>query len=360
MNQTAQELADRATGFLPVTPSAPTERWLAAGAILVLSLLVGWLLRRWLVVRLHALAARTSSPFDDLLLRSTRRLWMPALLLLGISVASRVAPLAEDLRGLVMRIAVSSFLALVVVAAARFAAGWLGSRSGEGPGGRPSLLQTAVRLGIIAAGGLLVLDNLGIEITSLLTALGIGSLAVGLALQPTLSNFFAGIHLSMAQPLRVGDFVELEDGSQGFVVDIGWRATRIRQLPNNLLVIPNARLAEMRLLNYSLPDPHQSVLVKVGVSYASDLEKVERVTVDVAREVQQSLPEAVPDHEPFIRYNNFGDSSIDFSVILRARAYTDRWPLIHDFVKRLHARYRDEGIEIPFPQRVVHGPQRME
>ncbi|MBZ0089596.1 MAG: mechanosensitive ion channel family protein, partial [Thermoanaerobaculia bacterium] len=182
-------------------------------------------------------------------------------------------------------------------------------------------------------------------------------LAVGLALQPTLSNFFAGLHLSMAQPVRVGDFVELEDGTQGHVIDIGWRATRIRQLANNLVVVPNARLAEMRLVNYTLPEPAQAVLVPVGVAYDSDLERVERITVEIAREVQRSLPEADPGHEPFIRYGAFADSAISFNVILRAVSYTDRWSLVHEFVKRLQLRFAAEGIEIPFPQRVVHSAE---
>lgn len=329
-------------------------RWLGALAVLVAALVAGWFARRWLMGRLHALAAKTPSPLDELVLEATRGLWIPGFLLLGTTVASRVAPLSPELREVLHRVTLSGFLAVLVLGVSRLAAGWLRPRTAAAPGGRPSLLQTAVRLGILVAGTLLVLDNLGIEVTSLLTALGIGSLAVGLALQPTLSNFFAGIHLSMSQPLRVGDFVELEDGTQGHVVDIGWRATRIRQLANNLVVLPNARLAEMRLTNYSLPEPPQAVLVDVGVAYAEDLERTERVTVQTARDVQRSLPEADPDHEPFIRYKSFGDSAIQFTVILRATAYTDRWPLIHEFIKRLHARYRSEGIEIPFPQRVVH------
>jgi small-conductance mechanosensitive channel len=182
----------------------------------------------------------------------------------------------------------------------------------------------------------------------------VGSLAVALALHPTLSNLFAGIHLSVSKPLRVGDFVELEDGIQGHVVDIGWRATRIRQLANNLVVVPNARLSDMRLINYSLPEAPQSVLVPLGVAYGSDLRRVERVTVEVARSVQTQVPEADPTHEPFLRFHSFGASSIDCNVILRARAYTDRWPLIHEFVVRLQQRFAQEGLEIPFPQRVVH------
>lgn len=338
----------------------PLERWLIAGAVLFLGLAAGWVARRWLLNRLRALAARTSTQVDDLLLEASRGMWAPGILLLATALAVRASPLPPDLRGSLVRFALSAFLALAVVLAARFASAALTGGAGPGRGARPTLLQTAARLAIFAAGSLLVLDNLGIEITSLVTALGVGSLAVGLALQPTLSNFFAGLHLSMAQPVRVGDFVELEDGTQGHVVDIGWRATKIRQLANNLVIVPNSRLAEMRLVNYSLPDAPQAVLVPVGVAYGSDLERVERVTVEVAREVQGALPEADPTHEPFLRYGSFGASAIEFNVILRAVSFTDRWPLVHEFVRRLDRRYRAEGIEIPFPQRVVHhvgGPQ---
>ncbi|HET6372298.1 MAG TPA: mechanosensitive ion channel family protein, partial [Candidatus Polarisedimenticolia bacterium] len=187
------------------------------------------------------------------------------------------------------------------------------------------------------------------------TALGVGSLAVALALQPTLSNLFAGVHLTVARPVRVGDFIELEGGRKGFVEDIGWRATRVRELPNNLVIVPNAKLAEMVLVNYAMPESEQAALVQVSVSYASDLAHVERVTVEVAREILTEVRGGVAEFEPFIRFHTFGDSSIDFTVILRVRGFTDRFLVVHEFVKRLHSRYGREGIEIPFPQRVLHG-----
>lgn len=347
-------LAERLPAGLAGLPDRPLARWLLALAVLLLGLGAGWLVRLWLLGRLRTLAARTATDVDDLLLEASRGLWAPGILMLSAILALRLAPLSPDLRSALMRLALSGFLALAVVLVARFAAAALAGRRSPGVPGRPTLLQTAARIAIFAAGSLLVLDNLGVEITSLVTALGVGSLAVGLALQPTLSNFFAGLHLSMAQPIRVGDFVELEDGTQGHVADIGWRATKLRQLANNLVIVPNSRLAEMRVINYSLPDSPQAVLVSVGVAYGSDLERVERVTVEVACEVQRELPEADPAHQPFLRYGAFGESAIEFNVILRAAAFTDRWPLIHEFVRRLDRRYRAEGIEIPFPQRVLH------
>jgi small-conductance mechanosensitive channel len=217
-----------------------------------------------------------------------------------------------------------------------------------------SLSQNILRLVLLSMGGLLVLSNLGISITPLITALGVGSLAVALALQPTLSNLFAGVQISLAKPIRVGDFVELESGAKGYVEDIGWRYTRIRELPNNLVIVPNGRVAEMIVTNYALPEPEQAALVQLGVAYGSDLAKVERVTCEVAREVLREVEGGIPNFEPFIRYHTFGESSINFTVILRVKAFPDRFLITHEFIKRIKARYDSEGIEIPFPQRVVH------
>ena len=350
----------------PVTLATFNE-WLDGWGItlilLVAGLLVGWIGRSIVFRQLRKLAASTATRIDDLFLDATRGYWLPVAVLLAVVPAVQFSPLEDDQERVISRIAISALLLMVTFAASRMASAWFQAADESGPAAtpgapvataRPSLIANTVRIAIMIAGTMLVLDNAGVEIKTLLTALGIGSLAIGLALQPTLSNFFAGLHLSMSKPIRVGDYVELEDGTQGHVVDIGWRVTKIQQLANNLAVVPNGKLSDMRLLNYSLPNLPQSVLVGVGVAYGSDLARVEEITVEVARTVQRDLEIAEPEHEPFLRYHSFGDSSIDFNVILRAKLYTDRWPLAHEFIKRLKARYDAEGIEIPFPQRVVH------
>jgi small-conductance mechanosensitive channel len=314
-------------------------------------------LARVLVVRrMEAVFRRTPTDIDDLVLASTRR-HLPVWVLLGsLVVASRLAPWSERVAPVVVRLCTLTFLASLTFAAAHLGSGLLARSAGSSGASlaMTSLARNVLRIAVFAIGGLLVLANLGVSITPLLTALGVGSLAVALALQPTLSNLFAGVHLSLARPIRVGDFVELEGGKQGFVQDIGWRATRIRELPNNIVIVPNSRLADMVLVNYAMPEPEQAALVQLGVAYGSDLARVERVTVEVAREVLQQVEGGVAGFEPFIRYHTFGDSSIDFSVILRVRGFVDRFLLVHEFIKRLHRRYGLEGIEIPFPQRSVH------
>ncbi|MBI2817124.1 MAG: mechanosensitive ion channel family protein [Acidobacteria bacterium] len=213
--------------------------------------------------------------------------------------------------------------------------------------------RALARLVVLILGSLVILDTLRISITPLLASLGVGGLAIGLALQGTLSNLFAGMQIISDRPIRVGDFIQLESGEEGYVTEIGWRATRIRMLPNNTVIIPNSKLADSVLKNYYLPDQELAVLVNVGVSYDSDLAQVERVTIAVAKAIQETVPGAVPEFEPFIRYHTFDSSSINFTVIMRAREFVDNYLMKHEFIKRLHMRYRQENIVIPFPIRTL-------
>jgi small-conductance mechanosensitive channel len=212
-------------------------------------------------------------------------------------------------------------------------------------------LYRAIILGFIF---LIVLDRLKITITPFLASLGIGGLVVALALQDTLANFFSGIYIFFDKPIRIGDYIMLESGQEGYVMHIGWRSTRIRMLPNNIVIVPNAKLVSSQITNFYLPETEMAVLIQVGVSYQSDLEKVERVTIEVAREVLREVEGGVKEFEPFIRYHTFSDFSINFTVILRAKEYVNKYLITHEFIKRLHRRYQLEGIEIPFPIRTVY------
>ena len=218
----------------------------------------------------------------------------------------------------------------------------------------PQLLVKIVTVVIYSLAFLIILDHFNIEITPLIATLGIGGLAVGLALQNTLSNFFAGLHIISDRPVSVGDFIELQDGVSGYVEDIGWRSTRIKTLPNTIVIVPNSKLAESTITNYALPDPQTAALVDCGVAYTSDLDRVEQVTVEVARHIQKTVPGAVKDFVPFIRYNKFGDSNINFTVILRVEKVVDKYLVIHEFMKALKRRYDEEGIEISWPVRKIY------
>lgn len=218
----------------------------------------------------------------------------------------------------------------------------------------PKLINKIVKAVIYLIALLIILSYFGIEITPLVAGLGLGGLAIGLALQSTLSDFFAGIHILSDKPVRIGDWIELENGIAGYVEDIGWRSTKIRTLPNTIVIIPNSKLAESIITNYSLPEPETAVIVECGVSYESDLEKVEKVTIEVAKEIQKEVKGAIKNFEPFIRYKRFGDSNIIFSVILRAEKPVDKYLITHEFIKKLKKRYDKEGIEISWPIRKIY------
>lgn len=208
---------------------------------------------------------------------------------------------------------------------------------------------------ILILGFLIILSVLGISITPLITALGVGGLAVALALQDSLANLFAGIHILMEKSVRVGDFIRIETGQEGYVEDITWRTTRIRMLPNNMVVIPNSKLSQSIVTNYYLPEKRMSLLVSIGVSYSSDPGTVERILVEVTKNAVGDVPGLLGDPEPFVRFiPGFGDSSLDFTLICQVKEFTDQYLVQHELRKRIFKRFKEEGIEIPFPHRTVY------
>lgn len=128
-----------------------------------------------------------------------------------------------------------------------------------------SLTQNISRIIIFAIGILIILNSLGISITPILATLGVGGLAVALALQDTLSNLFSGFHIAIARQIRVGDYVKLDSGEEGYIADINWRTTKIKMLPNNVALVPNEKLTKAIITNYYLPDKEMAVLINLGV-----------------------------------------------------------------------------------------------
>lgn len=316
-----------------------------AVALVLGGLVVGLLIRRLVLPRLPPAAGRGW-------LRGPVVWWS---MMLGLYLAVEFTTLPGTL-GPVLRTALVVLLILSVTSVIGRGVAMAVAARGTTLGPLPAvnLVSNLARLLVWVLGGLVILQTLGISITPLVTALGIGGLAVGLALQDTLANLFAGVHILISRQVRPGDYIRLDSGEEGYVRDVTWRYTTVLQLPNNLTIVPNAKLASAVITNYHLPSPDLAVLVPVGVSYDSDLARVEAVTVAVGKEVMADVKGGVPEFEPFIRYNAFGDSSITFTVILRGREVVDQHLIRHEFIKRLHERYRAEGIEIPFPQRTVH------
>ncbi len=218
----------------------------------------------------------------------------------------------------------------------------------------PKLIARIVKITIYIIAILIILGHFNIEITPLLATLGVGGLAIGFALQSTLSNFFSGLHIISDRPIKIGDYIELEGGMAGYVEDIGWRSTRIRALPDKMVIIPNSKLAESIIINESMPRLEMSVKISCGVAYDSNLDKVEKVTLDVAKKIQNKIDGAVTEFEPFMRFYSFGDSNIDFSVFLRVKEPVAKYVVKHEFIKALKKRYDKEKIEISWPVRKIY------
>lgn len=220
------------------------------------------------------------------------------------------------------------------------------------------LIANLARTLIYALGALIVLDTVGISITPLLASLGVGSIAVALALQDTLSNFFSGVYVLIDKPVRMGDYVRIEQDLEGVVRKIGWRSTRIEAPGTNTIIIPNSKLSSTTLINYDMPISRTVTSVEVSVAYDSDLPKVERVTLDVARQALQNTAGGIGASEPQVRYHTLAASSINLSVNLPIEKVTDGALVRHEFIKALQDRFRREGICLPFPQLVVHQRER--
>lgn len=342
------------TFFSSITSSY--TNWLEALAILLAFWLAGFFFRRVLFFYLSRWSAKTENQIDDVIILKSRLHVIFWFFLLGIYFAGKVTPVGQTSLHVVNQVIFSLLVMSLTFLTANILAGIAQVYSEKISLSLPltSLTENLIKLAIVVIGILVLLAHLGISITPLLTALGVGSLAVALALQDTLSNLFAGFYILANKQIRPGDYIKVDTGHEGFILDIGWRATRIKELSGNTIIIPNAKLGSAVVTNFSLPQKDMGITVPVGVAYDSDLEKVEKITTEVARQTITEVAGGVKEFEPFIRYNAFGDSCIQFNVILRVREFTDQYLLTHEFIKRLHKRYLTEGIDIPFPQQVVH------
>jgi small-conductance mechanosensitive channel len=213
-------------------------------------------------------------------------------------------------------------------------------------------LKNIAKWVIYALGLLSLLAFLGVEITPLLASLGIGGAAVALALQPTLENFFAGTQIISDRMIRLGDFVEIDENTRGYVTEIGWRSTKMRTPSNNILVIPNSLLAKSKLTNYNLPNTAIAVSVYCGVSYDSNLARVKEIALEVATDVVKQRDEAVKTFEPSVAFDNFGDSNVVFWVWVQARDRLSSFNLKSELIIRLQERFQKENITINYPVRM--------
>lgn len=338
-------------------------RWFVPLLVFAGVLFVGLVLRALLFRTLSHWSRQTSTKIDDYLIAATKWASYLWIVILGLLAAFQTVDLPGEQFDVAVRRVLGALLILsVTMGASRFFGDLvMHSRDSttELPIASTGLLRTVVRLAVSTIGGLLVLGTLGINIAPLLGALGVGGLAAGLALQPTLSNLFAGFQIAVTRQVRMGNRVRLSSGEDGYVTDISWRTTTLRTPNNHLILVPNSKFADSIITNYSLPDPMSIITLSIGVPYESDPRRVDTILRDEARRLVSEIPELVKDFDPTVRLQAFGDSALQFNVVLRVRDYDAQFAVWGELHQRLFARLEREGIHIPFPTHTVywHGEQ---
>lgn len=317
----------------------------------------GWFVRRLLFRALHTWAQRTRTRLDDLVVQALYGPFLLWVLILALHLATQSSELPARVTSIVAKILLILWIVSLTLVAARLAGTLIRHYGNSISSALPvtTITQNLASLVVVTVGLLILLNTLGISITPILTALGVGGLAVALALQDTLSNLFAGFYVSLAGQVRAGDYIKLGTGEEGYVTDISWRSTTLRALANNLIVVPNAKLAQAIVTNYNLPERRMSLLIPIGVSYDSDPEVIETVLIEEAIRGASEIPGLLAEPAPFVRFiPGFGDYSLDFTLICQVSEFVDQYLVQHELRKRIFRRFRKEGIEIPFPVRTLH------
>jgi small-conductance mechanosensitive channel len=331
-------------------------------AVFVATFLIGWAVRRLILKALRAWTSRTGSRAGLVLaeaLSGPILIWA-AIFALHVGLQSSTLPgKFTDWGAKTLFVLWIASLTLMCMRIARDLIRLYGSQMA---GAMPvaTLTQNLAQIAVVILGALVLLDHFHVSITPMLTALGVGGLAVALAMQDTLSNLFGGFYVAVAGQVRLGDYIKLNTGEEGYVTDIGWRSTTIRSLGNSLIIVPNAKLAQAIVTNYDLPEKRMSAMVEVRVSYDCDPDQVERLLLDVAAQGAREIPGMLADPAPSVTFDpGFGDSALGLTLNYHVAEFASQFTVRYELRKRIFRRFREEGIRIPFPARDVymHAPE---
>ena len=199
----------------------------------------------------------------------------------------------------------------------------------------------------------IILGQFNIQIGPLLAGLGVAGLAIALGLKTTLENLFSALFLVADKSINIGDWIQLEDGTKAYIEDISWRSVRIRTIGGNAVIVPNAVFVGQQISSYDYPVSSFYTSVRLGVSYDTDLEKAEYIALQAAEKVIKDEGVTEQNNNPTVRYKLFGTSAIEFIIILKIDKVKNESRIKHALIKELHKQFRENNIEIPFPQMVI-------
>ena len=336
----------------------PQNHFLRAGIILVIAWAVMWLILYIFEKVFLKLAKNTKTQLDDLIVGHLKLPLAVSAFLIGARIAVEALVLPEGIQLIIERIINS----LLIIAAAYVVVSIIDvllEHWGKSVAKRTkssvdddlvSLGKRVVKIVLYIMAILYVLQAWGFEVGPMLASLGIAGIAVAFALQNTLANIFGGVSLIMDKTFKVGDIIQLEDGSLGTVMKVSIRSTKIKTFDNELMTIPNGKLADSKIVNWIQPTAEIRVNINFGVEYGSDIDKVKKVVMDVINKEKEAMKEPAPQ----ILFLAMADSSLNFI----ARFFVD------DISKKLEAKDRVSAgiynalnkakIGIPFPQMDVH------
>ncbi|MGO9011929.1 MAG: mechanosensitive ion channel family protein [Bryobacteraceae bacterium] len=327
------------------------------GIVLVVSFAIAYLVRGLILRGLHVWVARTGSRPGHVLstaLSGPTTIWA---LILAVHLAIQSSQLPRIVTDkYAPKILVALWIASFTLMAMRIAGDLVRAYGSQIPGALPvtTLTTTLAELAALALGLLLLLSAEDVRITPILTALGVGGLAVALALQDTLSNLFAGFYIAVSRQVRLNDYIKLASGEEGYVSDIGWRSTAILSLGNSLVIVPNSKLAQTIVTNYHLPAQRMSSSLQVNVAYDADPDQVERLLVEIATAGAKDIPGLLAEPAASVNLDpGFGDFALGFTLNYQIAEFSQQYGIRHQLRKRILLRLRKEGIAIPYPTREI-------
>ncbi len=321
---------------------------------LILTVAAGLILRGLLFRVLRAWAVGTEARIGDMLVESLPVvLWS---LILGLHLATQNSEIPRVYLRYIPRTLAVLWVASLTVAGSRLVGRLVGFYGGRVTGAQSvtSITRRLAQIAVVSFGVGWLMRLFDVSLTPILTTLGVGGLAVALALQDTLSNLFAGFYVSISGFVHIGDYIKLNTGEEGYITDINWRCTIMRN-GNNLVVVPNSKLGQAIYTNYNLPDRRYDASVSFGVAYNSDVDRVQQIlvaeTFDAAKEVKGLLAEPVPS----VLFNpGPGESALVFQVNFSVDQFGSHVAIESELRKRLFKRLKAEGITMPFPTRTVY------
>lgn len=325
--------------------------------VFLLTLGAGWLVRRVVLRALRAWSARSQSRAPLILAESLRGPVLIWVVILGVHLALQSSELPPKITAFGAKLLLVLWIGSITLMCMQIAGNLARHYGGQMAGALPvtSLSQNLAQLAVLLMGILVLLNHLGLAIGPILGALGVGGLAVALALQDTLSNLFAGFYIAVARQIRLEDYIKLNTGEEGYVSDITWRSTALRSLGNNMIIIPNSKLSQAIVTNYYLPEKRLSTSLQVAVTFDADADRIERLLVDLATKAAPEVQGMLAEPAPSVTFDpGFGESSLGFTLNFHVAEFANQYGVRHELRKRILRRFKEEKIQLPYPTRNVH------